>query len=676
MRVLLWLALSCLPLLAAENALTPEHIAKLRYVTSVSIRPDGGEIAYLLSVPRTLFEQDDGPAWSELHVVDRQGLSRPFVAGEVSVSRIAWTPDGKSIAFLQKRDGDKTRSLYEIAVDGGEARRVFAYETDISDYDLNPMNELLAFVAEAPSPEKQETLRKAGFDQKVFEEDWRPEQVWTVDLADSEAKPKPVDLAGSARSVDWSPQGDRLAVTTAPTPFVDDTYMNRRIVVVDPSNGETFGGYRPPGKLGAFRWSPDGQRLAVVTSADRSDPNPGRLAVVEIAARASRELLPGLDAHVTRIAWRDDHELVYVADEGTHTRLGLVGAGGEEPQVAIAADAGLVFGGLSLADDGAAAVVIESAKHPPEVGLLEAGADRPKRLTDSNPWLAKIRFAEQETVSYRARDGLRLEGTLVHPLGEQPGRRYPLILYVHGGPESNEADGWMTSYSRPGQVAAARGFAVFYPNYRSSTGRGVEFSKLDHGDFAGKEFDDLVDAADALARTGLVDRAKVGITGGSYGGYATAWAATALSEHFAAGVMFVGISDQISKTGTTDIPSEIFEVHHRKRMWDDWRFFLERSPIYHVDNSRTPLLILHGENDTRVPTFQSLELYRLLKLRGKAPVRLVLYPDEGHGNRRAASRYDYNLRMLRWMQHYLQGPGGDPPAYELDYRDAKPPADN
>ena len=135
--------------------------------------------------------------------------------------------------------------------------------------------------------------------------------------------------------------------------------------------------------------------------------------------------------------------------------------------------------------------------------------------------------------------------------------------------------------------------------------------------------------------------------------------------------MFVGISDLVSKAGTTDIPEEIFLVHHRKRVWDEWRFFRERSPVYHVDNARTPLLILHGRDDTRIPASQSLELYRLLKTVGQTPVRLILYPGEGHGNRRAASRYDYHLRALRWMEHYLKGPGGDLPPLKIDYGQEK-----
>jgi dipeptidyl aminopeptidase/acylaminoacyl peptidase len=135
--------------------------------------------------------------------------------------------------------------------------------------------------------------------------------------------------------------------------------------------------------------------------------------------------------------------------------------------------------------------------------------------------------------------------------------------------------------------------------------------------------------------------------------------------------MFVGVSDKISKVGTTDIPDEEFYVHALKRPWENWQFFLERSPIYYAERCKTPLLILHGKDDPRVNVGQSRELYRHLKVRNQSPVRLVLYPGEGHGNRRAASRLDYNLRMLQWFEHYLQGAGGEMPAYDLDYAEQK-----
>ena len=276
------------------------------------------------------------------------------------------------------------------------------------------------------------------------------------------------------------------------------------------------------------------------------------------------------------------------------------------------------------------------------------------------------KLGKQEVVSWQSQDDKRIDGVLVYPVDYAKGTRYPCIVMVHGGPEASVPHGWNTRYSDPGQVAAGRGFFVFYPNYRGSTGRGVAFAKDHQSDYGGKEFNDVIDGVDHLIEQGLVDKDRVGITGGSYGGFATAWCSTFHSERFAAGVMFVGISNQISKSGTTDIPDEMFHVHARKRIWDDWQFFMERSPIYYVEKCETPLLILHGKNDTRVHPSQSMELYRNLKILEK-PVRLVFYPGEGHGNRKSAGRYDYNLRMMRWMQHYLQNGGGEMPKHTLDY---------
>jgi len=220
--------------------------------------------------------------------------------------------------------------------------------------------------------------------------------------------------------------------------------------------------------------------------------------------------------------------------------------------------------------------------------------------------------------------------------------------------DKSTIDGWLTRYSDPGQIGAGRGYAVFYPNYRGSTGRGVAYAKAHQDDYGGKEFNELVDAVNALAEEGIIDADRAGITGGSYGGYASMWGATALSEHFAASVAFVGISNQLSKFGTTDIPNEMYHVHSRRWPWEDnWMNLLKRSPIYHVGEATTPTLILHGEEDTRVHPSQSMELYRSMKVRTDTPVRLVFYPGEGHGNRKAAAQADYAMRMMRWMDQYL-----------------------
>ena len=653
----------------------------MRSVDEAKISPGGKQVAYVLKVPRKLQREKDGPAWGELHVVDDKGSSRAFVSGKVKVSKVDWTPDGQGISFLTKRKDDKTKSLYVIPADGGEARKVLSHETGISGYSWSPDGKHVAFTAKQPLAAKTKKLRKNGFNQQVFEEDWQTIRVWIaeLDLASPEPgqkKARPLEVAGSASEIHWSPAGSLLAVAMAPTPSVDDSFMNRKVIIIDPESSEVRGNLTPPGKMGSFAWSPDGKHLTLISSSDRNDPLAGRLVVSSAEGGALTDLLPNLAGHVKGLAWRDSQTIVYTADVGVTTTFGEVRLDGSHRKTHIAKGEGLVLRSFEqAAAGGSATFVVNTPSHPPEVYLFSYEGGDPKRLTNSNPWLKDVRLAEQKVVSFKARDGLQLEGILLRPLDYESGKRYPVILAVHGGPESHIPNGWVTSYGRPGQMAAARGFAVFYPNYRASTGRGVAFSKLDHGDPAGAEFDDLVDAVDHLVASGLVDRDRVGITGGSYGGYATAWGATYYSERFAAAVMFIGISNAVSKAGTTNIPNEIYEVHQRRRVWDDWQFFLERSPIYYVKKARTPILILHGRNDPRVHPSQSLELFRLLKLQEKVPVRLIFYPGEGHGNRRSASRYDYSLRLLRWMEHYLKGPGGDPPPYELDYGLEEKPAE-
>jgi dipeptidyl aminopeptidase/acylaminoacyl peptidase len=652
--------------LAAADTLTPFDVARIRTVGSIAISPDGSRIAYTLSVPRRVLDEEDGAAWEELHVVGKDGVSHPFVTGAVNVSEIAWTKDGREISFVAKRGKDEHRCLWAIAADGGEARKLLCHEGDIGSYSFAPDGKRLAFLAAEEAPKKLKDLETKGFNQQVYEESARPVRIWIGSVGADAAKPKVLEVKGSASELRWSPVGSLLAVALAPTSLVDDSYMSRRITIMDTDSGKIAARIENPGKLGQIAWSPDGKTVAYVAGADVNDPSAGRLMAASASGGAARDLMPGYEGNVARIAWRDSGKVMFLGDEGVETVLGEVSK--DQPGRAKKRAGGVSLLTFDLSRDGkAVAVVAQTPTHPSEVFLWTPSVRAPRRLTISNPWLSGKRLAPQEVVKFRARDGLELEGLLIRPLEERKGERYPSILAVHGGPEAHYRNAWLTSYSEPGQVAAARGFAVFYPNYRGSTGRGVAFSKLSQADPAGKEFDDLVDAVDHLVASGLVDKAKVGVTGGSYGGYATAWCSTRYSDRFAAGVMFVGISDLVNKAGTTDIPLEELLVHARRWPWQDWKLMLERSPISYADKSRTPLLILDGKDDPRVHPSQSLVLYRYLKIQSKAPVRLVLYPGEGHGNRLAAHRLDYNLRAIQWMEHDLKGPGGEPPPYQMEY---------
>jgi dipeptidyl aminopeptidase/acylaminoacyl peptidase len=659
------------------EGMTPWQVAQLKSVVSVALSPDGAQVAYLLSVPRIPGVDDDGPAWTELWLRNPgETNARPFMTGKVQVQSLAWAPDGKHLEFLVKRGDDKTKSLYRMPNDGGEARKLVEMETDIEAFEWSGDGRRVALLAKEPEGSDLKKLREKGFKQEIYEEDWRMTRVWIVEPGlDPMPKPAFLPVNGSVRALAWSPASDRLALAVTPTPSVDDGMMNQRLQIVDATTGTVQAEVQRAGKQGEFSWSPDGSQLAMIAAVDMNDPSAGRLMRVAATGGAPRDLIPGFIGEVNQFVWLNSDEIVFVAAVGARSILGRIsssgtpsGTPGSAPYTVRQPVNQAIVTGLDISRDGTQlAILAHTSRYPTEVFTSGTANGDWVRSTHSNPWLDDVDFAHQEVIRHTARDGLVLEGILVRPLGYQEGRRYPLILAVHGGPESHVSDGWVTSYSLPGQVGAARGFAVFYPNYRGSTGRGVDFSKLGQADAAGKEFDDLVDAVDHLIEIGLVDRDRVGVTGGSYGGYATAWCSTRYSERFAAGVMFVGISDKISKVGTTDIADEEFYVHALKRPWDDWLFLLERSPIYHAGNSRTPLMILHGADDPRVNVGQSREIYRHLKLRSQAPVRLVLYPGEGHGNRKAAARYDYQLRMLQWFEHYLQNAGKTPPDYTLDY---------
>lgn len=650
---------------AGQRGMTSIDVARLQSVSDAVISPDGTMVAYVLSVPRIPFVEDSGAAWGELHVIGKDGVSRPFITGDETVRSIQWTPDGSAITFLAKRDGDETRSLYRIPVAGGEAARLLSRDNDIADYTFSPDGKRLAFVTTEEEPEETESLEEKGFNPVVYEEEDLFDRLWIIDLDGGEATQLAIE--GHVSEIHWSPAGDEIVFALAPTPFIDDEYMQRRIRVWDLESGVISASIENPGKLGEIAISPDGKWLAAISAEDITDPAAGRLVVAPTSGGELRDVLPGLDGHVQQIAWMDADTVVYVLDQGVRTHVETIDADGRNRRRLL--DGGsLAFGSLSVSSRGDRLVLTaSSAAHPEEVFVASGKTWSPRRVTNSNPWLEDVRLASQEVVRFKARDGLEIEGILIRPLDEKPAQRYPLIMAVHGGPESHHRNSWLTSATYPGQVGAANGYAVFYTNYRGSTGRGVAFAKMSQADPAGKEFDDLVDAVDHLIEIGLADRDRVGITGGSYGGYATAWGATYYSERFAAAVMNVGISEQISKIGTSDIPNELYQVHERMWPWEDWDLLRERSPLYHVEKARTPILIMHGQDDTRVHPSQSLMLYRYLKILGQTPVRLVLYPGEGHGNRKSAARLDYNLRMMRWFDHYLKGPGGEVPPKNLEY---------
>jgi len=652
--ILIFSLLYSLPL--QGQGVTPHHVANTHSVSSSVISDDGDHIAFTISVPSNPYSEN-APNSTELHVLDTEsGISKPYYSVG-SVGDVQFRPGHNSLTFLTKQAGDATRALYELPLDGGEAVKIFEYERNISSYTWHNDGEHIAFSSFLTAEKSDSPL---PYTADVYEENQtqRPAYITNVEHAHMNHEPHQIQVDGTVYMMKWSPDGSKLAVSAAPTPNVDDFYMAQSVVVVDYSSREVVAEVNNEGKLGQIEWSPNGEQLALRAGADIHDPIDGRILIVSADGGTPQIIDEDFEGKYEQIDWTATNEIHFLAAESTASVIGTIRPDGSGKQALFRSSEHAITS-FSHSSAGAISFTASSPQHPTELFVLgNDGETGPERMTHLNPWLEDLELGQQEVIRYQARDGeFEIDGVMIYPINYTEGTRIPVITMVHGGPEAHYSNGWLTSYSMPGQMAAAKGYGVFYPNYRGSTGRGIEFATSSQGDLAGAEFDDIVDGVDYLIDEGIADEDRIGVTGGSYGGYASGWMSTYYSDRFAASVMFVGISNNLSKWGTSDIPDELFLVHARERMWESdekWMDYLKRSPIYWVDRAETPLLIMHGAEDTRVHPAQSLELYRHLKVRKPdVPVRLVWYPGEGHGNSRASSKFDYSHRMLEWFDTYL-----------------------
>jgi dipeptidyl aminopeptidase/acylaminoacyl peptidase len=637
------------------QGITPEQVAQIETVTSSMVSDDGSMVAYTLSVPADPYQENVG-ASTELHILDVEtGVSKPYYTSG-SIGDIQFRPGHSSLTFLTQRDGDETRALYELPLNGGEAVKIFEFDRSISAYDWHSDGNHIVFSSTLSAETSDSPL---PYKATVYEENnpQRPAYITNVSHDHMDHEPHEIQVDGTVYMMKWSPDGSHIAVSAAPTPSVDDFYMAQRVYVVDYETREVSAEIDNEGKIGQIEWSPNGQRLAIRAGADINDPIDGRILIVSAEGGAPELIDEDFEGKYEQISWTGNNRIHFLASESTSSVIGSISPNGRNKQTIFRSDAHGI-GSFSRSDNGVISFVASSPQHPNELFVINGSNNQPERMTNHNEWLSDVELGKQEVITYTARDGeFDIDGIMIYPVGYSEGDQIPVITVVHGGPEAHYSNGWLTSYSSPGQMAAAKGYGVFYPNYRGSTGRGIEFAYSSQSDLAGAEFDDVVDGVDYLIDEGVADEDRIGVTGGSYGGYASGWMSTYYSDRFAASVMFVGISNNLSKWGTSDIPDELYQVHSRERMWesdDKWMDYLKRSPIYWVDRAETPILIMHGAEDTRVHPAQSLELYRHLKVRKPdVPVRLVYYPGEGHGNTRASSRFDYSHRMLRWFDTYL-----------------------
>lgn len=642
----------------AGEIFSPDDVLKTKTCSNLAISPDGKWIAYTVRVPRGPNDEPGG-AYNELYLISiKTAEIKPFITGKVNVNSPRWSPDCSRIAFLTAR-GDKAKTqVWMIPVSGGEAVQITNSETGVSSFRWHPTGEKIAYLATSPMSEHEKKLKQKGYGFIFFEENLKHRNLYMIDVDSygGVGEAKQLTNGVTVWNFEFSPDGKTIAAAITKKNLIDQRYMFQRIHLLDLESKKLSRLTDNPGKLGNFAFSPDGSKIVYAAASARKDHAISQVYVMDVTGGKPKNLTPAdFIGHVNWVGWKDNNTVVYRAGEGVWATLSLVDVNSGRRKVILHSEkTGVIFSPPSYTKNFKQFALIGSSPDVPGDVYYWERDKKFNRLTTLNPWIANRKLGSQQVIRYHARDEREIEGLLIYPVDYQRTEHYPLVVIVHGGPESHYSNGWLTSYSRPGQVLAGEGYAIFYPNYRSSTGYGLEFALEGYGDPAGKEFDDIADGIEYLLKEGIADSERVGLGGGSYGGFAAAWFASYYTKYVKAVCMFVGISDLISKVGTTDIPYEMLYVHYGKKLEDRWEMSLQRSPIYWAYQSKTAVLILGGTADTRVHPSQSLEFYRRLKMNNHPAVRLVQYPGEKHGNRNQPGRIDVLYRQLQWYDWYVK----------------------
>lgn len=523
--------------LSGQDLIRLSNLFDIRTVADAVIDPAAENVAYTLNIPVHV-NQGEGSSYNELHVYNiKTGLSAPLLSGKVFVSSPKWSSDGKRIYFISNM-GEGTQ-VYYTEMSDKKAVKVTNSASGVLSFALFPDNKRVAYVTQVSRLPELKAQAAKGYKIEYYEEDYSDRILHVLDTETGEVKV--LNSGNSVFEFDINPDGKTILAAIAPKNLIDQEYMFKRVYQIDASTGEQKMVFENPGKLSDITWNTDGSEFSVIAAANVHDNFSGSL----FSAKRDNSLpfdkmnaySKGFEGSVMEAQWIDNNTILYYSDEGVETTLRTVKSGNAKSELVL--EPGKIYiTGFSYSKS-IAAIVASRPEHPAELYIYDLSSKKLTKATDNNGWVKDLKLGKQEKISYKAKDGLTIEGVLIYPVNYKAGEKYPLITYIHGGPEACEKNGWHTSYNKWGQFAAAKGFFYFAPNYRASSGRGVEFSHMGFGDLVGKEFEDVIDGIDYLIKTGYVDEKKVGIGGGSYGGYFSAWAATKYTNRFAASTVFL-----------------------------------------------------------------------------------------------------------------------------------------
>jgi dipeptidyl aminopeptidase/acylaminoacyl peptidase len=591
------------------------------------------------------------------------GESHALTTAKKSSTSAAWSPDGKWIAFLSDRPGqiagtpDGKKQLYLISPDGGEAQQLTKVENDVNAFEWEPHAKRIVFSMTDPDPKTLKDRKEKYGEYSVVHADYQMTHLWIIEIPAGmtpAGEPKRLTVGDkfSVGDFSWSPDGTRVAFSAQKDPdLISSETADLYVVTVENSAVKKL--VSTPGPDTNPKWSPDGKKIAFETAAGSRYffYSNKKIGVVAADGGAPQILTETFDEDPGLIAWGPDG-IYFAAAQKTASHLFRLNPATGSAEKLSAPD-NMVASSFSFSRDYKQVVYRAALENQfGEIYTSNVAPWEARKLTAMGDQLKGFTLAHREVISWKLTDSTVIEGILYTPANMDARKKYPLLVYIHGGPTGVDQPIVNADRYYPVERFVAKGALMLRPNYRGSAGYGEKFRSLNVRNLGIGDYADVISGVDALIAKGIVDKDRVGAMGWSQGGYISAYI-TASSDRFKAVSVGAGISDWMTYYVNTDITPFTRQYLHATP-WDDPEIYWKTSPISNIAKARTPTLIQHGENDRRVPIPNAYELRQALEDRG-VPVKMVVYKGFGHGITKPKQQRAVMEENEKWFAQYIWG---------------------